>query len=437
MAKCDYIMNFLRIFNRHHKTSIINTSVQQHRSTLTITKNRARQRGLFLDIIPNNRQKEQLQIIIFGWCLVFFSSSCEHSHHGGSNNHERSNTRVSSDGKYEGLGEPNSDKPREAPNGLNNNRLRCYANAALQLLAACFSEEIKSMRPFGNGDEKEQIRLNLCTIVDHINAPEKRSPGDKKVLQSVQNLTGQDKDDGGCADGFLIKLVGELGLYPGCELELYTCQDTFKLENSNISNLISEDLPQRQEVGFLNLPNWSEIVYNYYREGMSLAMLWKHTDFSWQFENDQVLKKYFELKSQNSINWILFEEFKEFKERMPDQYVFWYKNPAYYKVSFTKLKKKLPTGAKLLTLKNGRKHYKELALPYGERPEHWQKFDLAGFIVRSGWHFFTCIKREGTWYKANDSIISMLSEKEIDNELNKCCDLTGNMRIVSVYKAKD
>lgn len=437
MAKFGYIMHFLRIFNRHHKTSIINTSVQQHRSTLTSTKNRARQRGLFLGIIPNNRQKEQLQIIIFGWCLVFFAS-CRHGHRGASDNHERLDTHVRSDGKDEGLG-LNSDKPHKAPNGLGNNNYRCYANAALQLLAACFSEEIKSMQPFSNDNEKEQMRIDLCTIVDHINAPEKRDPTDSKVLRSVCNLTGEDETStGGHAYGFLGSLIKALGFYPGCELVLYTHQDTFKLENNIMSDLTPQDLLLRQKIDVLDLPNFSDIVYFYYEEGLALQHLLSGNGiFFWQFEDDQALKKYFELRSRKCIDWVSFDEFKafkEFKEGINRRYSYWCEKPAYYKIRFTKLKNKLPTGTKLLTIGNGRKQYKELALPYGQGLD-WQNFDLVGFIVWSNNHYFTYIKREGTWYKANDSIISTLSEGEIDNVLNACCAITYT-RVASVYKAR-
>lgn len=84
-------------------------------------------------------------------CIGCISSSCGYAN------------RKRSDGRHEGQ------KLYGELNGLGNNGNRCHANATLQLLAALFSEEIKNVKPFQGDSRKEQIRLGLCTVVDHIN----------------------------------------------------------------------------------------------------------------------------------------------------------------------------------------------------------------------------------------------------------------------------
>ena len=134
-----------------------------------------------------------LRIITFGLCLGLSSGTCTH------------------------VSRQDLEKIHGEPNGLVNNGRRCYANAALQLLAAFFSEEIKGIPRDPQDGNKNLLRDSLLVIVDHINAKEKRSSYDEKVLQAVRALTdfpdiakaSKSLDGYGGYESDFIRLLGE------------------------------------------------------------------------------------------------------------------------------------------------------------------------------------------------------------------------------------
>ena len=344
-----------------------------------------------------------LQVVVVVLSLGFISSSCGHAN------------RKSSDGRHDG-----------EPNGLNNNGRRCYANATLQLLAACFSKEIKQIQPFGSGDQREQIRVDLFTIVDHINAKEKRNTGDQKVMDAVRNLTGRlcpECTRGGYVMDFSSRLVEELGFLPDHRMFLVR-RDTLSCNSGGaISSLESEilydsgayvkslrypcirlSLPYSQEIGLLS---------------------------------DKALEDYWKLKEEklgwhsNKQNLEGFErDMKNLRGRHGDSGV--------YLVEFTKLAKKLPPGTKFIAWDINESQGRELTFPYEEKSGCWQKFDLVGFVMRPGyWHFLTYVKRDGRWYRANDSTIDPVSDEDVDQGLAMCTKRRlGYGRPLAVYEAR-
>ena len=151
-----------------------------------------------------------LRIIVWSLCLV----RCTCGHTG------RYNLNQAFKAPRIGLSDKeNPKKDPEEPNGLANNDYRCYANAVLQLLAACFAKEIKSLPRYPENADERKIRDNLLMIVDHINAKERQKPNNGRVLQAVRDLTTSigttDNGAGGTASEVIL-LLGDLllGLVP-------------------------------------------------------------------------------------------------------------------------------------------------------------------------------------------------------------------------------
>lgn len=354
------------------------------------------------------------RVVVFGFCFGLLSS-CEQVNRWGSN------------------GPCGSDKPHEAPNGLNNNWYRCYANAGLQLLAACFSEEIKNVKPFKSDSKKEQMRLDLCTIVDHINARGNRYTGDKKVMGAVRRLTRRFNTGfrvGGYVDEFVEGLNKELKFLP--DLMFIDYLDTFYYKvGGPISNLNSKILGtygpfvQGGLVSYIGLRLDDEIAGHAELSNKALEDYWKLKKMSEWHSNEQNL-----------------EGFESVIKNL-------HKRSRYDKIysvtlQFYKLKKKPSPGTKFITTSFQNSQDRELTCPYEAKPGCWQQFNLVGFVVQLGWHFVTYVKRGGMWYQANDAKVFPVTEEAIDQELKKCSKDFGSgvqnrfpYRALSVYEAKD
>lgn len=222
------------------------------------------------------------QVVVFVLCISLIGNSCKSAYR-------------DSDGRHEVSSGLNDGRPHGAPNGLDNNGFRCYANSVLQLLAACFPDEIKKIPPFGSGDQREQIRIDLCTVVDHINAKEKRSTSDQRVMNAVKRLTFQlcpKSKVGGCVVEFASRLNRELEFLSDSSQMFLFCSETLSYKDHQGVTLESISPSGQGHLSILSEPSitfFTRLFPDSVR-GLNFSKdfegYWKLTeDQKWQFLN--------------------------------------------------------------------------------------------------------------------------------------------------------
>ena len=400
-----------------------------------------------------------LRVIILGLCLV----GCTRDYTDRYNLDKAFKaSRIAPGDKVERDPEESSEKDPEEPNGLDNNGRRCYANAASQVLAAYFREEIKNLPEYSD-ERKKQLRASLLTIVDHINNKRKRNTGDKEVLEAVKNLTkllGTQDERGGSSSDFLNLLGKELGFLPVYETVRYE----YKFLGSLTRNGISHDMNMEpfeksckkasmfsSDMIFIPEVRNFSVIDGRKNGEMPLKMKTVITpEELFAVEIEKRLQNFFqELCIDQSLDNLISVSCDNLCQSVFDHLSD--ENEEGSKVScnvvFESFKDRLPAGSKLLVDASNR-HKISTVISYGERPLHLQKLDLVGFIVNPGWeHAVAYIKREGTWYEADDGSIRRVGEKDIDEVLDKCSksfggDPSGGIgygyaQSISVYEARN
>ena len=352
-----------------------------------------------------------------------FSSSCGHADRERSNNHEgldhceSLNSSGSSDCKYEAPSVPDDDGVQGKPNGLSNNRFRCYANASLQLLAACFSKEIKGIRPFQD-TEVEKIRRNLCKVIDHINATETRDSSNQEVLDAVTAITDSldthSPGEGGSVREFIEALDNRLHFLP-----------SYKLHRGRFS-FLSKESDTSREVEDMTWEDAGKTDTLMMREAFTLTMVTSVVD-----------EKTFDLGLQGGVRILDDSEFERFRTVLTSDLSAWTdvfgdvvrkirqslndkRVSLRHVLEFARLGEKLPSKSKILLFMEDYSQFPEwkfdagINLPYSPNCEDlsWtmQRFDVIGFVVSGDWHFIAYMKRKGTWYEINDSRVSDVDE---------------------------
>lgn len=335
-----------------------------------------------------------LRIIVWSLCLV----GCTRSHTG----------RYNLDQVFKapgiGLGDKeNSEKAPEGPNGLDNNGLRCYANATLQLLAACFAQEIKSLPRYPEDTYKRQLRDNLLMIVDHINAKEQKKTNDGRILQAVRDLTTSigttDGSGGGTAVAVILSLDDLLAFIPKYTVLYHTRK---LLSDGSVCDM------QSWQTNFC--PHRSQIItYRSSKVVDRLPLNWEKASKLIQPSSETV---------RNLVQSIRTRLRQTLEQTNPRRG----KAELEHVVEFSRLEGKLHAGSKLV-LYNGSRERGPLSsitfygasvyFPYSKDLKKRQKFDLVGVVVHIGFHYVAYVKRKGIWYLVNDARVSKVSEKEM------------------------
>lgn len=258
---------------------------------------------------------------------------------------------------------------------------------------------------------KRQLRDDLLIIVDHINAKGKQNPCNKRVLQAVVSLTdlldSTEEGAGGTTSIFLSYLDFALGFIPSYKVIYYEN----KLSSRNFSDLVLGAGKVDGKAEQTNLfPHRPEI--DIYCSGKLMAIQY----LSWK----KVRNCFCGFIQRNlTICRGIIQDIKQrlqqlLRERKPQGG----EVELEYAVALSRLGDKLPAGSKLI-VHNFKDpslmefHGASVAIPYDGDFMKWQKFDLVGFAVHSGFHYVAYVKREGTWYLVNDDRVSAVSEAEM------------------------
>lgn len=336
------------------------------------------------------------------------------------------------------------------PNGLVNNELRCYANSSLQLLAACFEKEVKSIPRDPRDGNKNLLRDSLLMIVDHINAKKKRAPCGE-VLQAVRTLTDfpdiakasrASDGRGGCIDDFIGSLNNQLGFLPVYELMYHKIEfsSSIRHDGSPLEVLMVSHTRKNFHLTEMFFSYFIPDIRGLYRSGDDCAQLLSSRRLSVKEMED--LRMVVSRKLRQPLNGPISDGMRQLHQSVRGQ-LQGDSTKLVHEVEYHSFRSKLPAGSKILLSGGGHalsssRFGMSIDLPYGKDPGHLQKFDLIGAAVTSSGHCVAYIKRKGTWYLANDSCVSKVSgnEKGI-KQLFEGWSKARDGSIFAIYKARD